>query len=162
MRDSAAQIASLVHDELAGRGLRLAVAESCTGGFISRMLTLRPGASAFFEFGLVCYSTESKIKLLGVDASLIIAHGAVSEQCARQMAICAMRLGGTDCALSVTGNLGPVPMEGKPAGLVYMAVAHKDEINSDARQFEGARDMIRSKAAVAALELLLEHVKEKK
>ncbi|HWR58653.1 MAG TPA: CinA family protein, partial [Thermodesulfovibrionales bacterium] len=115
-------MAKKIHRHFKMSGLRLSVAESCTGGLIAHLLTTLPGASEFFDSSVVCYSTESKIKLLGVKSSVIRKHGAVSEETARAMAVAVRNRRGTDLSLSTTGNLGPDAMEDKKVGVVFIAV----------------------------------------
>ncbi len=147
-----------IHGHFKKSGLRLSVAESCTGGLIGHLLTSLPGASDFFDSSVVCYSTDCKIKLLGVGSSAIRKHGAVSEETARAMAVAVRKKRGTDFSLSTTGNLGPDPMEDKKVGLVYMAVDWQRETISRGMLFEGEREAIKLKAAVSALEFLREVV----
>lgn len=116
-------LAATVIEAARGRGLRLALAESCTGGMIAAALTDVPGASTVFERGFVTYSNEAKQALLGVRASTLAAHGAVSEAVAREMADGA--LGEADLALSVTGIAGPGGSEHKPEGRVCFALARR-------------------------------------
>lgn len=138
--------------------MRLSVAESCTGGLISHLLTNLSGASQFFDSSVVTYSNESKTSLLGIRASLIKDHGAVSEEVARAMAVAVREKRKTDFSLSVTGNLGPEPMEGKRVGLVYMAVDWKRSTTSKGMVFEGEREEIKYQAALASLRFLSEVV----
>jgi len=108
------------------RSMKLATAESCTGGLLVGLLTEIPGASATLDRGLVTYSKAAKAELLGVDARLIATHGAVSEPVARAMAEGALACSPVHLAISVTGIAGPdggTPE--KPVGLVYLAAARK-------------------------------------
>lgn len=109
--------------ELAG-GRTVAAAESCTGGALAARLVSVPGSSAYFLGGVVAYSNEIKARLLGVPDAVLRSRGAVSEECALEMARGAARLLGTDIAVSTTGIAGP---EGgtqlKPVGLVYVALS---------------------------------------
>ncbi len=122
----------LLHDaeallaDMQRRSLRLATAESCTGGLLAGLLTEIPGASATLERGFVTYSNAAKTSLLGVGASLIERFGAVSEEVARAMAEGALGHAPVDIAVAVTGIAGPDggSLE-KPVGLVYLAVAVK-------------------------------------
>ncbi len=134
----------------------VALAESCTGGLVAKRLTDVPGASGFLYAGLVTYDNRAKIELLGVDPALIETHGAVSEQVARAMAEGAVTRCKTDCALAVTGIAGPTGgTEEKPVGLVWMAVALKEgETTSRSIRLMGDREMIRGRAAQAALNML--------
>jgi nicotinamide-nucleotide amidase len=113
---------------LRARGWRLATAESCTGGLIAATCTSVAGSSDWFERGFVTYSNEAKTELLGVDAALIAAHGAVSEPVAVAMAAGALRHSPADVSVAVTGIAGPggaVP--GKPVGTVWLAWALRGE-----------------------------------
>jgi len=118
---------SVVGKLLANKKLKLASAESCTGGLIASKLTDVSGASAYFERGFVTYSNESKIAELGVSEAVIKKHGAVSRECAVAMAEGARKVSGADVALSVTGIAGPTGgTKEKPVGTVHMAVATKN------------------------------------
>lgn len=109
---------------LAARRQTLALAESCTGGFLAHRLTNVPGASAVFLGGVVPYSNAAKKKFLGVRAETLQRHGAVSEAVAREMAEGARRKFGANFALAVTGIAGPTGgTRGKPVGTVFMALA---------------------------------------
>jgi len=158
MDTSGVESVKRIHKHFKNSGLKLSVAESCTGGFISHLLTNLPAASQFFDSSVVTYSNESKTSLLGVRASLIENHGAVSEEVARAMAIAVREKRKTDFSLSVTGNLGPEPMEGKRVGLVYMAVDWERSTTSKGMVFEGGREEIKYQAALASLRFLSEVV----
>ena len=107
------------------RGLRLALAESCTGGHVANRVTNVPGASAVLHSGWVTYANEAKERELGVPGALLGEHGAVSEPVARAMAEGARRMAGADIAIGITGIAGPSgAVEGKPVGTVFIAVAH--------------------------------------
>lgn len=119
-----ATVQELIHAMLTESGRTLAVAESCTGGTIAARFTAMPGASAYFLCGVVSYSNESKIKVLGVDPGTLERHGAVSEATAREMAEGARRMSGADFAVATTGIAGPTGgTDEKPVGTVWMAVA---------------------------------------
>jgi nicotinamide-nucleotide amidase len=137
------------------RGLRLATAESCTGGLIIACLTEIPGSSRVVERGYVTYDDRAKRELLGVPAELIERVGAVSEEVARAMAEGALKNAGVDLALAVTGIAGPggaTPT--KPVGLVHLAVALKDAPTRHAREvFPGNRSAIRLASVDRALDL---------
>jgi nicotinamide-nucleotide amidase len=114
--------------ELQRRALKLATAESCTGGLLAGLLTEIPGASASLERGLVTYSNTAKCALLGVEARLIEDAGAVSADVARAMAEGALAHAPVDIAIAVTGIAGPDGgSAAKPVGLVYLAVARKGQ-----------------------------------
>jgi nicotinamide-nucleotide amidase len=109
------------------RGLKLATAESCTGGLVAGLLTEIPGSSAVVERGFVVYSNEAKQELLGVPAQTLVAFGAVSEQTARAMAQGAIAHSRADWAVAVTGVAGPDGgSPDKPVGLVHFACARAD------------------------------------
>lgn len=111
------------------RGLTLCTAESCTGGWVAKVLTDVPGSSACFKGGIVAYANDVKESILGVPDELIAEHGAVSPQVAEAMAVGGRRVVGTDIAVALTGVAGPsggTPQ--KPVGLVYLAVAHADSV----------------------------------
>ncbi len=136
------------------RGLRLATAESCTGGLIAALLTEIPGSSDVFERGFVTYSNEAKMELLGVPREIIDTHGAVSEACARAMAEGALRHSRADIAVSVTGIAGPGggSVE-KPLGLVWMGCATAEKVSAEKHQFAGSRSEVRLKTVVEALKI---------
>jgi nicotinamide-nucleotide amidase len=114
--------ADLVAD-LVRRGTRVATAESLTGGLLAARLVSVPGASRVFVGGVVAYSAELKVSLLGVRPELIEIEGMVSAACARAMADGVRTLTGATYAVSTTGVAGPEPLEGKPIGTVYVGVA---------------------------------------
>ncbi|MEV4256443.1 nicotinamide-nucleotide amidohydrolase family protein [Spirillospora sp. NPDC049652] len=113
----------VVHRLLAERGATAAAAESLTGGLIGAELTKMPGSSATFVGGVVSYATELKQRLLGVDAALLAAEGAVHPEVARQMAEGVRDRLGAAYGVAVTGVAGPEPQDGRPVGTVYVAVA---------------------------------------
>ena len=118
------QLEEVVVRELTKRGLTLAVAESCTGGFLAHRITNISGASAVFLAGHCTYSNEAKQETLGVKPETLAGHGAVSEAVAREMAEGARAKHGADFALSTTGIAGPTGgTEGKPVGTVFIALA---------------------------------------
>ncbi|TAL24736.1 MAG: CinA family protein [Nitrospirae bacterium] len=150
------EIIQKVHEIFKKKGLKLSAAESCTGGLISHYITMLPGASAFFEAGVVTYSAESKMRILGLASETISSYGVVSGETAKEMAERIRLLTKTDCALSTTGNLGPDALEGKEVGLVYAAVSIYGKVFVKELRFTGERQEIKEKAAVSALEFLVE------
>lgn len=148
----------------AGRRLKVAVAESCTGGLLSKLLTDIPGSSAYFTHGFVCYANEAKTQLLGVDPDLLAKYGAVSEPVASAMARGALKAADADVALSITGIAGPdggTPT--KPVGTVVLSLAWKSPTGEAVAKdrtflFPGDRDMIRDRSAKMALTLLRYHL----
>jgi PncC family amidohydrolase len=143
-----------ISEKLRTKGLTLSVAESCTGGFIANAVTNLPGASNFFELGVVSYSAESKKSVLGIRASLLKKHGVVSENTAVEMARAVRKLAHTDVSLSITGVAGPEPLEGLEVGLVYMAALVRDVVESKGARFTGDREAVKKKAALEALRFL--------
>ncbi|MDP8901461.1 MAG: competence/damage-inducible protein A [Actinomycetota bacterium] len=143
---------------LAERGATIALAESCTGGLISKRLTDVAGSSAYFVEGFVTYSNASKTRLLGVPEETIAGHGAVSEPVARAMAEGARRTSGADYGLSVTGVAGPGGgTDEKPVGLVYVGVADAEGATAeklDLTAWARSRSSIRERSANRALDLL--------
>ncbi len=137
-------------------GLRIATAESCTGGLLAGRLTDVAGSSDVLERGFVTYSNASKTELLGVPAALIEKHGAVSAQVARAMAEGALAHGPAEVAIAVTGIAGPGgATPGKPVGLVYLALARRGrETAVERHQFPGDRAAVREATVDCAIELL--------
>ncbi|HYX93336.1 MAG TPA: CinA family protein [Myxococcaceae bacterium] len=137
-------------------GLKLAVAESCTGGLLCACLTEIPGSSDVFDRGFVAYSYAAKTDLLGVPKLLVEQHGAVSEQVARAMAEGALARSAADVAVAVTGIAGPgggTPE--KPVGLVHFAAARRGQpVRAERRLLQGDRTAVRLASAAVALELL--------
>ncbi len=142
------------------QGLRLALAESCTGGMIAAALTDVAGASRVVERGVVTYSNEAKQELLGVRAETLATHGAVSEAVAGEMAAGALAMSPADLALSVTGIAGPGGSEHKPEGRVCFAVARRGRAPVTGTVEFGAlgRDGVRRASCAHALRLLLREV----
>lgn len=141
------------------RGVTVAVAESCTGGLVADAITDVAGSSAYFAGGVVSYGNAAKESLLDVPSDVLAAHGAVSAQVARAMAIGARQHFHADVAAAVTGIAGPGGgSEAKPVGLTYVAVA--DEAGVDVRRYLWSGDRAANKAssAAAVLELLAERL----
>lgn len=141
---------------LRARGWRIAAAESCTGGLVAAACTAVAGSSDWFERGFVTYSNDAKCELLGVDAALLAAHGAVSEPVARAMAEGALARAPVQLAVAVTGIAGPggaVP--GKPVGTVWLAIAGPRGTQAERLQLDGDRAAVRAQTVAAALRRLL-------
>ena len=147
-------------EEVVGRrlvmaGFSLAVAESCTGGLIAQRLTSVPGSSKYFTEGVVTYSNEAKVRLLGVDKKMILEFGAVSQQVARDMARGVRHRAKTDFGLAVTGIAGPDGGTAeKPVGLVFIALADDAHTEHKRLMIPGDRELVRWRASQAALDML--------
>lgn len=140
---------------LVAAGWTLATAESCTGGLIGHLITNVPGSSHYYLMGVVAYSNEAKVRVLGVEGDLIERHGAVSEPVVRAMAEGVRSLSGADVAVSVSGVAGPGGgTPGKPVGTVWMAVAGPKGTWAVVRRLEGDRARVKRAAAWHALDLV--------
>lgn len=140
-----------------GRGLTVAVAESCTGGLVAASITSVAGSSGYFLGGIVSYSNAAKQAFLGVPGPALEAHGAVSAQVAKAMAAGAQARFGASLAAAVTGVAGPDGgSEEKPVGLTYVALASGDAVEVRRLQLAGGRAGNRDAAARAALEWLID------
>lgn len=137
-------------------GLRLAVAESCTGGLLAAEITETAGASDIFECGYVTYSDRAKQDMLGVTAGTLRTHGAVSEAVATEMAEAALARADTDIALAITGIAGPGGSGTKPEGRVCFALARKGTATQAETVEFGAlgRENVRRAATAHAMDML--------
>jgi nicotinamide-nucleotide amidase len=138
-------------------GVKIATAESCTGGLLSALLTEIPGSSAVLERGFVVYSNGAKQEMLGVAEEVLSVHGAVSEAAARAMALGALAHSSADTALAITGIAGPDGGTAeKPVGLVHFALARRGAPTIARERRFGAlsRSAIRLASVATALELL--------
>jgi PncC family amidohydrolase len=145
---------------LVQQGLTLVTAESCTGGLIAHRITNVPGSSAYYLGGFVTYANEVKESLLGVRQETLLAHGAVSEETAREMAEGARLELGADLGLSVTGICGPTGgTPTKPVGLTYIALATADSVRCERHVWQGDRLANKEQSAEAALRLVQETLK---
>ncbi len=148
-------LAEVVGQSLRRAGKTLAVAESCTGGLLAKLITDIPGASEYFTYGWVTYSNQAKSRQLDVPAELIEKYGAVSEPVARALAQGARRKAGADYAMSITGIAGPGGgSEQKPVGLVYISVDNPDGAETSRYIFSFDRSAVRLRAAQTALNIL--------
>jgi nicotinamide-nucleotide amidase len=146
-------------EALRSRGERLATAESCTGGLIAAACTAVAGSSDWFERGFVTYSNAAKTELLGVDAAVIAAHGAVSEPVARAMVVGALSCSPAQWAVAVTGIAGPggaVP--GKPVGTVWLAWGRAGAVQAECLHLPGDRAAVREATVQAALARMIDAV----
>ncbi|WP_297212268.1 MULTISPECIES: CinA family protein [Thermodesulfovibrio] len=136
-------------------GKTFSTAESCTGGLIASSITDIPGASKVFLGGMVVYATEMKLRLLGV-AREVFDYGVISSQMAEEMALKIRLLTGSDYSIATTGNLGPDVMEGKPKGLIYIAIATPEKVYIKELNLQGDRLSNKIKATEEALKLFVE------
>jgi nicotinamide-nucleotide amidase len=151
------ELARKLGEALKAKGLKLATAESCTGGWVAMALTAIPGSSGWFERGYVSYSNAAKREDLGVAEETLRQHGAVSEEVAREMAAGAIRRARAQVALAITGVAGPAGGSAdKPVGLVCFAWAHGSKMASETRRFDGDRESVRRQSVLHALERVLE------
>ena len=144
---------------LAQSGQTLATAESCTGGKIAQLLTSVSGASAYFKGSVVCYATEIKTKLLGVDPQLIATHSVVSAEVAKAMALGVQTQMQSNYALATTGNAGPQKGESDAeVGTVFIALATPQEVVVERFNFGQPREKVVDRATVKALEMLQKEI----
>jgi nicotinamide-nucleotide amidase len=149
------ELPRVVSDLLRERSLKLALAESCTGGLLAARLTEIPGVSAVLERAVVSYANSAKVEALGVDPALLERHGAVSEQVAAAMADGVMKAARSDVAVGITGIAGPdggTPE--KPVGLVFVATCGAAGTRVRRNHFPGGRGLVRQQATQIALEML--------
>ncbi|MHC4744456.1 MAG: nicotinamide-nucleotide amidohydrolase family protein, partial [Planctomycetota bacterium] len=148
-------LGEVVGVKLAREGKTVALAESCTGGLVAKLLTDVPGASRYFTHGWVTYANQAKTGELGVAADVIERHGAVSEEVAGAMAKGAREKAGADYGIGITGIAGPEGgSEQKEVGLVYMCVDSDVESKVKRLQLSGDRSVVRRRAAQTALNML--------
>lgn len=147
---------------LIGNNLTISAAESCTGGLLGAKLTSLSGSSKYFMGSAVTYSNQAKHDILGVSEKTLKSFGAVSEECAKEMALGALNKYKTDYALSITGIAGP---EGgsaeKPVGLVWIGIAHKDKVEAQKFIFGKDRETNRELAAYSAMNLVIKDIKNR-
>lgn len=159
--DGEVSLEVVVAEKLIASGTTVAVAESLTGGRIADLLVSVPGVSAVFKAGFATYANEVKQSVLGVRPETLKEHGAVSEECAREMAEGARRVGEADLAISTTGIAGPSgAVPGKPVGAVYVGLATADGTEVRRLDLVGDRSQIRERASTAALDWLRRYLDE--
>lgn len=140
---------------LVARGMTLALAESCTGGLAGHLVTNVSGSSHYFLMGVVSYSNDAKVRLLGVSQHDLERHGAVSQSVVEQMALGVRRLAGSDIGVGISGIAGPTGgTKSKPVGTVWMAVGGAGGCHSECFRFTGDRTTVKTQAAYAALNLV--------
>ena len=156
--DTLTTLATLVGAKLKAKGLMLATAESCTGGWVAQAVTAIAGSSEWFERGFVTYSNAAKQDMLGVTPETLATHGAVSEQTAREMAAGALAHSHAQVALAITGIAGPTGgTPDKPVGMVCFAWAGPGAAErSVTKHFNGDRDSVRRQSVIFALQGVLE------
>ncbi|MGM9538554.1 MAG: competence/damage-inducible protein A [Candidatus Onthomonas sp.] len=149
------RVSQLLHEQQ----LTLSAAESCTGGLAAKRITDLPGASQIFQGGVVCYTNEVKHNLLGVPQEILDKYGAVSAETARALALGACRVLGSDLAISITGVAGPEPDDrGNPVGLVYLGLAHGEQVWVKEARLGQARDRVRNSAVLTAFDMVRRHL----
>lgn len=154
-------LAARVGSALLARAVRLAVAESCTGGLVGARVTGVPGSSRYLLGGVVAYHNSAKTALLGVPSRMLSRCGAVSAPVAAAMARGARKAFRAEIAVAVTGIAGPAGgSAGKPVGLVYVAVSGLGRTRCRRVLLDGVRQRVREQAADLALIMLLEHLEE--
>ena len=140
---------------LVANGLTISVAESCTGGSLSRVLTRIPGASSYFDSGYITYSNQSKVDMLGVDIQAIKTYGAVSEEVVLEMVIGVATRSHSDVAVSITGVAGPTGgTPEKPVGMVCFGFFYDGKTSTTTQLFSGDRVSIVSQSVSYALRQL--------
>ncbi len=150
---------ALVGELLVQRGLTLAVAESCTGGLISHLITNISGSSRYYLGGITSYANEAKMKLLGVSQETLEAHGAVSAETVLQMARGVRLALSADIGISTSGIAGPTGgSPDKPVGTTWIGFSAQDGEVACHFLFQGSRLSIKEQAAQEALKLLVEHL----
>ncbi|MFT4245710.1 MAG: CinA family protein [Micrococcaceae bacterium] len=142
------------------RNLKIAVAESLTGGLLASGIVDIPGASEVFELGVVSYTPAQKAHVLGVKSETIAKHGVVSSQTACEMAVGVQKLAKADCSLATTGVAGPDISEGKAAGTVFIGCRVDKDTEYREFNFHGNREKIRKQSVKEAVALLLNCLKK--
>ncbi len=151
------ELAVKTGERLVKHGLSMATAESCTGGWIAKILTDVPGSSSWFECGFVTYSNEAKQDMLGVQANTLQQHGAVSEEVIREMASGALRNSRAEVSVAVSGIAGPGGGTGaKPVGTVWLAWAMGENLRTLHVHLSGDRSRIREQTVELALQGVLD------
>ena len=150
-------IVNQIHKSLLKSNQTIAVAESCTGGLLSTLLTDLPGSSKYLILGVVAYNNKVKESILKVPHSILLKNGAVCREVARKMAQSVKKIAKTDFAIGITGLAGPSGgSPQKPVGTVFIAVTDKNKTICKKFLFTGNRSTIRKKSALKALEMLYE------
>ena len=144
------------------QNLTVSVAESCTGGRLSSILTDIPGSSEYYKMGMVVYSNQAKIQFVGVNHEIIHQHGAISKQTAYELAAGIKKLANTNIGIGITGIAGPTGgSPEKPVGTVYIGVVIDDEAKINKYIFSGNRAQNKRQFTLAALNMILEMLRSK-
>ena len=154
------ELAIVLGKKLLEQHKTLAFAESCTGGLASSLVTDIAGSSEYLVGSAVTYTNEAKHKLLEVQETTLISYGAVSEQTACEMAQGVRKLFGSDFGVGITGNAGPGGSEGKPVGLVYIAVATGEEVYCKEYLFTSNRIENKLRIALTAISMVIDKLSE--
>ena len=164
MKPTDKELGVLAHslgEALLSRGVRVACAESCTGGWISKVLTDIPGSSVWFGWGFVTYSNKAKKEALGVSEMILSEHGAVSEPVVIAMAQGVQQMTAAEFFVAVSGIAGPDGgTDEKPVGTVWFAYGSARRIQTDCRHFDGDRESVRRQSVAHALMSLLKIVRQ--
>ena len=146
---------------LSQRGLKLGLAESCTGGLVGHRMTSVPGSSEYFVGGIVAYSYEAKVKILDVSWDTLNNFGAVSSEIVLEMARGAKKIFDVDIAVSVSGIAGPGGgTDEKPVGTTWVGLAANDGIWSREFHFDGNREQNKTSSADAAFQMLMDYLQD--
>ena len=154
------ELAIVLGKKLLEQHKTLAFAESCTGGLASSLVTDIAGSSEYLVGSAVTYTNEAKHKLLEVQETTLTSYGAVSEQTACEMAQSVRKLFGSDFGVGITGNAGPGGSEGKPVGLVYIAVATGEEVYCKEYLFTSNRIENKLRIALTAISMVIDKLSE--
>lgn len=147
--------------KLKDKGIKIATAESCTGGMVSSFITSVSGVSEIFEFGVTTYSNRIKNKVLNVKEDTLESFGAVSKQTACEMAVNVRQMAGSDIGISVTGAAGPEGTEGHPAGYVFIALATGKEVSVKLLNIEPkSRNFVREQTVAEVFSLINDFIEE--
>ena len=158
--DTLTTLATIAGARLKAKGMLLACAESCTGGWVAQAVTAISGSSEWFERGFVTYSNDAKIDMLGVAAETLRHFGAVSEEAAREMAAGALAHSKAQISVAITGVAGPAGgSPDKPVGMVCFAWAVQGgEVTAITKKFDGDRESVRRQSVICALQGVIERV----
>ena len=146
-------------EKLIEKSISISAAESITGGLIAKLITDVPGSSSILKESFVTYANEAKVRILGVESSLIDKYGVVSKEVAKDMVVKLKMLTGVDLCVSTTGNAGPTVCDDKPVGRVYVGINYLDVVSVYEYNFDGDRNEIRQKTAEAIFDKINDLIK---